>query len=488
MGRMSVGRRIALNTTLMIAKQALLALLGVAFVGYLARRLGVADWGELQASIALASMVTVVAGIGVRGYLAREVAERPELGPGHLGAALAIRGLSGAALLGLTAAAAPLFSSSLGVTLFVVAAASQLAALLYSTAWLSFEAHERLQYIAYAEVSARLLVIVLTVTLLALGGGVIAAAIALAVGNLVELGVTFWFLLARFYRPVLRCGLAELTRIARRAVPIGLVATLLLSLQQTDRVLLRRICGAEAVGVYSAAWVLSEQLRMLPDVFLGASFAAGMRLFAGDRAAFAGLYRGCMAAALLLGMPIAAGAALIAPDLIHLVYGEDRGYGPAAGVLQLLVLQVPLAFVFQVASLPLIAARREVALVKLLVAALCTDVTVSVALMPRYGPLGAAVGALSATVLTVTGSVALTWSWVRMVELPRVGAIVAATGVMTAAAYGARALWGMWAAIAVGAVTYAALALGLRAISRAELFALLRRKDPASPPSAAPVT
>lgn len=483
-----MGRRIALNTSLMLGKQALMAVLGVAFVGYLARRLGVADWGELQASIALASVVTVVAGIGVRGYLAREVAERPELGPGHLGAALTIRGVSGAALLGLTVAAAPLFSSSLGATLLAIAAASQLATLLYSTAWLSFEAHERLQYIAYAEVSARLFVITLTVALLALGGGVVAAAAALAAGNLVELGVTFWFLRARFYRPVLRCGPAELARIARRALPMGMVGALLISLAQTDRVLLRRICGAEAVGVYSAAWVLSEQLRLLPDVFLGASFAAGMRLFAGDRAAFAGLYRGCMTAALLLGLPVAAGAALIAPDLILLVYGEGRGYGPAAGVLQLLVMQVPLAFVFQVASLPLIAARREIALVKLLVAALCLDVSVSVTLMPRYGAVGAAAGALSASALTVAGSVALTWSWVRLVELPRVGAIVAATGLMVAAALGARALWGMWAAIAAGAVTYTALALGLRAISRAELWSLLRRKEPAGPPSAAPVT
>src|SRR5262245_27695076 len=97
--RLGDGQRVALNTVFMLTKQVVMAVLGVLFVGYLARRVGVAAWGELQASLAIASMVTVVAGIGVRGYLAREIAVRPELGPRHLGSALAIRGVTGTVLL-----------------------------------------------------------------------------------------------------------------------------------------------------------------------------------------------------------------------------------------------------------------------------------------------------------------------------------------------------------------------------------------------------
>jgi len=475
---MQVGQRIALNAALMIAKQVVMAVLGVAFVGYLAREVGVGAWGEFQASLALTAMVTVVAGIGVRGYLAREVAVQPELGPGHLGSALMIRGVSGAVLLGLTVVVALVAKPGLGATLVALAAASQLATLLYSTMWLTFEAHERMQYIAYAEIGARLFVIGIASALLMFGYGIIAAAAVFMVGNVVELGITYYFIRARFYRPEFGVSAADLLQITRKSVPIGILAALLTALSQADRVVLRVLCDEEAVGVYSAAWVLSENFRMIPDIFLGASFAAGMRLYS-DREAFGGLYRGCMTAAAVLGLPIAAGVAVIAPDIIALIYGQGSGYGPASPVLQILVAQVPISFAFQVAALPLLASRREVDLVKVLLTALVVNLVLDLLLVPRFRAVGAATATLLTTVLTLVLSLLMTTQWVRLVNPARLVANILATGLMAVAAYGARELAGMWVAMGVGAVSYVALLIGLRAVSWEELRALLRRRPPA---------
>ena len=97
------GQRVAWNAALMLAKQVVMAGLSVMFVGYLARTVGVVAWGEFQASLAIVAIVSIIAGLGVRGYLAREIAVRPELGPRHLGSALLIRGLLGALILALIA-------------------------------------------------------------------------------------------------------------------------------------------------------------------------------------------------------------------------------------------------------------------------------------------------------------------------------------------------------------------------------------------------
>lgn len=484
---MQVGQRIALNAALMIAKQVVMAVLGVAFVGYMAREVGVSAWGEFQASLALTAMVTVVAGIGVRGYLAREVAVQPELGARHLGAALMIRGVSGAVLLGLTVVVALTTKPGLGATLVAIAAASQLATLLYSTMWLTFEAHERMQYIAYAELGARLFVIGVASAMLALGYGIVAAAAVFMVGNVVELGITYYFVRARFYRPHFGATFAELVQVTKRSVPIGILAALLTALSQADRVVLRVLCDENAVGVYSAAWVLSENFRMIPDIFLGASFAAGMRLYS-DREAFGGLYRGCMTAAAVLGLPIAAGVAVVAPGIVNLIYGHDSGYAPAALVLQILVCQVPLSFAFQVAALPLLASRREVDLVKLLLAGLAVNVVLDLVLVPRYRAVGAATATLVTTAFTLAVSLAITRQWVRLVHPGRLAANVAATALMTLGAYGAQKVAGMWVAMAVGAPLYVALLLGLRAVTPEELRALLRRRAPnvATAPAASP--
>ncbi|AUX23175.1 polysaccharide biosynthesis protein [Sorangium cellulosum] len=481
---MQDGRRIARNAALMLLKQAIMAVLGVVFVGYLARKVGVAAWGEFQASLATAGMVTLVAGVGVRGYLAREVAVRPELGPRHLGAALAIRGVTGTLVLGATAAVALATRSGLGAQLVVLAAASQLATLLYSTMWLSFEAHERFQYILYAELGARLFVIALAAALLALGFGVVAAATAFLLGNVLELGITYHFLRARLYRPELSTPPAELWEITKRSLPIGALGVLASALLQTDRVMLRALCDEEAVGVYSAAWVLSESFRMLPDVLLGAAFAAGMRLYAQDGEAFGRLYSGCMLVAALVGLPVAAGLFVLAPDVIRLVYGTAADYAPAADVLRILACSVPVMFAFQVVTLPLLAAKREVAMVKLLALTLAANVALNLLLLPRYRALGAAGATLAASTGSLLASWIMTARWARFVAPGRVLAILAATALMGVAAYAARALAGMWASIAVGVAVYVVLLVALRAVSFRELRALLARRVRASPAAA----
>jgi O-antigen/teichoic acid export membrane protein len=423
-------------------------------------------------------MVTVVAGVGVRGYLGREVAIYPERGPAHLGAALAIRGVAGVVVLAGTVTVVLLARPGFGSTLVVLAAVSQLATLLYTTMWLSFEAHERLQYIVYAELGSRVFVIALASCLLALGAGVVAAAAVFMLGNIVELAITYGSIRLRFYRPEFSASAADLLRIARLSLPIGMLAALYGALQQIDRVLLRVLCDEEAVGIYSAAWVLSDNFRMISDLFLGASFAAGMRLYARDRAAFEGLYRSSMTVAALLGLPVAAGAVVIAPDLIALVY-RSGSYAPAGTVLRILVCDVPITFAFQVGTLPLLAARREVVMVKLLLAALAANVALDLVLVPRFRAPGAALATLTVSAGALIASWALTRSWIRLVEVRRIASIALATAVMTAAAYGARLVAGMWAAVAVGAAVYVALLLGLRAVCVGDLRELLRRRVPA---------
>ncbi|XXT24253.1 oligosaccharide flippase family protein [Sorangium sp. So ce429] len=478
---MQDGRRIALNAALMLLKQAIMAVLGVVFVGYLARKVGVAAWGEFQASLAVAGIVTIAAGVGVRGYLAREVAVRPELGPRHLGAALAIRGVTGTLVLGATVAVVLATRSGTGAQLVVLAAASQLATLLYSTMWLSFEVHERFELILYAELGARLFVIGLSTALLALGLGVVAAAAAFLVGNVLELGLTAHYLRTRLYRPEFATPPAALWQIAKRSLPIGALGALASALLQADRIMLRALCDEETVGVYSAAWVLSENFRMLPDVLLGAAFAAGMRLYAQDRDAFGRLYSGCMLVAALFGLPIAAGLFLLAPDIIQLVYGAAGDYAPAAEVLRVLACSVPVMFAFQVVTLPLLAARREGDMVQLLAVTLVAKIALNLLLLPRYRALGAACATLAVGAGSLLASWGMTARWAHFIELGRILAVLVATAAMASAAYAARVLVGMWASIAVGAAVYVALLLALRAVSFRELRALLARRVRAAP-------
>src|SRR5690606_29648971 len=142
-------------------------------------------------------------------------------------------------------------------------------------------------------------------------------------------------------------------------------------------------------------------------LFLGASFAAGMRLYASDRAAFGRLYDNCMMVALMLALPIAGGLYILAPDVIHLIYGA-RSFEQSSSVLRVLVCQLPLTFAYQVGTLPLLAQKRERSLAKLLGLSVCVNAALNLALIPRFQALGAAIATLVAATVTLFGSYRLT--------------------------------------------------------------------------------
>ncbi len=470
---MQEGQRVAWNAALMIAKQGLMAVASVVFIGFLARKVGVAAWGEFQASLAIAAMASVIAGLGVRGYLAREIAVRPELGPDHLGAALTVRGASGVLILSLVAIGTWATRTGEGKWLVLIAVASQLATLLYTTMWLSFEAHERFQYILYVELGARLFVLVLATIVVASGLGIVAAAVAFAVGNVIELVLTYYFLTSRLYRPRLSASFDELVSIAKKSLPFGFVGALLGMVRQSDRVLLRWFGDEQAVGIYSAAWVLVEQLEVVSDLVFGAAFAVGMRLYAREPQRFAELYRTAIIVAVVVGFPMAAGVCLLSPDIIQLVYG-GREFAGASTTLRVLAWHVPVTFAFHVVALPLVAGKREAHLGAVLLPALISIVALDMWLVPRHGALGAAVTALVVAAAVLAASMAITPEFVRVIPLGRVRSAIIATGLMALAAYLVRQSFGMWAAIVVGALTHAVMLFVFRVITLDEARALIR--------------
>lgn len=466
--------RVAWNAALLIGKQAVMAVTSVVFIGYLARSVGVSAWGEFQASLAIVAMATVIASLGVRGYLAREIAVHPELGPRHLGSALVVRGVMSALALLVVAVVTCATRSGMGAVLVLVAAASQLATQLYATMWLSFEVHERFQYIVYVELGARLFVIAVSSIVIALGLGIVAAACVFALGNLLELALTYHFLCKHLYRPRIEASLRELVTIARMSLPLGLLGALTSALRLSDRVLLRWLGGEKPVGVFCAAWVLVEQLEMISDFVFGAAFAAGMRLYARDPRRFAELFRTAIVLATALGLPIAAGVCLLAPDVIRLVYG-GREFEGATTVLALLAWHVPTTFAFQVAALPLVASKREADLVRVLFPALAANVALDVWLVPRLGATGAALSALVIGAGVLVASAVLARSFFRLAPLRRISAATLSTALMAAAAFFALRAFGMWAAIAAGTIVHAAMLFALRVVTTSELRAVLGR-------------
>jgi PST family polysaccharide transporter len=198
-----------------------------------------------------------------------------------------------------------------------------------------------------------------------------------------------------------------------------------------DNLIVGRMLGMSALGVYGKAYSLVS--RMLARINL-AGPSTSFRIFAlihEDHERFRRAYRKVVLAVTVLGYPILTALILIAPDLIHVLFGS-RWMGTVlpfrilcvAGMLRLLNTYASTAT--QARGMIWSEVGRQVISTALL--ALC------VALLSRWGVGGAAAGVLVSTVVTtflmqrlVRGVTGLHW---RDLILPQVPALVCSLGLV----------------------------------------------------------
>lgn len=281
--------------------------------------------------------------------------------------------------------------------------------------------------------------------------GGLAAAVMLVRG-LPGLGVTF--------RPVEDpAPVAALLHRGRRLVLFTLLGLVLYNI---DLLMLRVLGGEEAAGHYAAAYVL---ISFCANLMIAYSHTV-LPALAGDAApsaAAATTYRTALVTAFAVTMPVAGGGALVAPLVIALLFGA--AYAPGAAALQVLVLAVPIGALREVAVAALIARHREHALLRVNIVATVVNVTLNLALIPRYGLLGAAWATVASEVVRL--GVALVAARQAVPGVTPLGALlkVVLAGAGMAAAVAGLGLRGSLLAVLVGGVVYPALLVAFRVVT-----------------------
>jgi O-antigen/teichoic acid export membrane protein len=134
---------------------------------------------------------------------------------------------------------------------------------------------------------------------------------------------------------------------------------------------------------------------------------------------------------LAVGVPIAAGGLVVAPQLVELVAGD--GFGEAVDPLRILLFAGALASVSGLLGYALIAGGRQTSALRLAIVALVLNLALNFALVPSLGVDAAAAVALGSELLMVAGGL---WLVRRELDLrPRFGIawrVVVAAAVMAA--------------------------------------------------------
>jgi O-antigen/teichoic acid export membrane protein len=454
--------------------------LGVVVTALVARALGDAGFGQWSTILVVVQLISYFTSFGVESVVIREATADPDREGEWLGALLILRSLL----------SVPAILVGLVVVLLLQESTAMLVAGLVLLAQTPFNVGASLRVTHQLRVSNWVPMAILTLNSVLWGGAVIF--IYVAGGGLVPLAIAMTatsiltatlqaIAAVKIARPNLRPSREATMRLARVGLPVGLSGLLVLAYARIDQLLVFAIAGSTAAGLYGAEYRIVEQAHLIPVsvmTTLMPILAAAWTVNRARALRITWLAAEYLTVASLGGLAV---SLVVARPLTVLLYGED--FASAAPALPVLAgAFVFICFGYLTGNLVLIAGLQR-RLVEIGLIGLVVNVIGNVVLIPAWGFMGAAWMTLAteAAVVVVTAAMLRHQLALTLPPLGRMGRIALAATILAALLVGADALGGSLAVLlALAALAYPALLLGLRAVDLEEVRALLRERRAAT--------
>jgi O-antigen/teichoic acid export membrane protein len=396
----STSRRFAGGAGVRAIGEVVAKLANVVFFIVLARKLGEQGFGDFIFGITFSTVLMLAAGFGTDELLAREVARDKDRVHGMFRNVLGLKAVLMVVLLGVMAVVVSIgnYSAETEVAVLLIGVGTALE-YLAKTVQAIFQAYERMQYTAASLIIQRTFTATIGTIVVLEGGGLVPAAAVMAVGGLVGLATSFWWLHRSVIRPRGTVDRSRWGEIAKAGAPLGVMFLLYVALIKLDATMLSFLNGGDnkTVGQYGAAYRLVDA-----TMFLSWSFGAAiLPWFATHRdsgpVSLARGYELGLKVMVTILLPIGITYTVFASQIIDLLYGSQ--YAAAVGPLRLLGAMTILFGINTFVSIVLIARDRPSEFTRPAVIVLVQNIVFNLILIPRYGASGAAFNAVLSGVL-----------------------------------------------------------------------------------------
>jgi O-antigen/teichoic acid export membrane protein len=196
----------------------------------------------------------------------------------------------------------------------------------------------------------------------------------------------------KFQRPHFEFSPSFCKKTLIEALPLSLATIFALIHFRVDTILLSIINGDIAVGLYSASYRVLEMLNFIPIIFTTAIFPVLSQLHVSSKESLDYSYQVSFKFILIVALPISASIALLAPQIILLIY--STGYQPSILILQILIWSIPALFLSYLFGTTLTSINQQKLLFRAIIISTVLNIVMNLILLPYYSYLGAAVTTL----------------------------------------------------------------------------------------------
>jgi O-antigen/teichoic acid export membrane protein len=455
---------VARNSFYLTAQPLFMNVVSLCAIGYIARTLGVADFGIFNLVFIYTALFFPVAQAGANRTMVRDMALAEDKA-GYVARMLPVR----VATMGIALVCIILSVGVAGydrrTTLAIVAGSGVFTAQMLAEVFADvFLGCERTEMSAIVQLVAGLTLTGLSVAVLLAGFGLYAVIAVYALGHLTGIGVASYILQKHFFRLRWTFDL----HFARSKIVEGLpffASTMLWFLTtRIDTLVLSKMASAVELGWYTTAMILVSRLSVLPQGLSTALLPTLSRLDATDRQRGSKLVCELLDKVLVVALVSAAFTTLFARDIVSVLFG--RAFAAGAVVLAVGIWAVVLRCVSFVQFSFLTARHQERKVMATYAVSTAYCIVATVALVSRLGMLGAVLAFLS-----TQGLIVALFAWysgfTRVFTTGVVVRTAAVMAVMAAVTYGTRT-WAPW---------YSMPAVLVSAVAGLFAFGLVRAED-----------
>jgi O-antigen/teichoic acid export membrane protein len=398
-------RRVAYNTAVQLAGKAVILGLGAASVAVATRYLGAASYGRFALALAFVQMLGVLADVGLVTTTVREISKAPERATELVGNALVLRLALALSVVALAVALSLVLPYAPEVRVAIaIAGVPFVLGLVNGTVVAVLQARLLMDRATVADVVGRAAGLGALVAVVALDLGFQAVVWSVAVGAAVTLAVTLLV-----SRRLVELRPAADRRVWRELLAAGIPLGVTLAVNEiyfrADIFIISLFRDFDEVGAYSLGFRIIELLAVLPAVLMISVFPLLSRYLTQGREAARRTMEAAGDVLLAVGLPLAAGGLVLAPELVRLVAGD--AFDEAATPLRILLFAGALAWISGLFGYALVAGGRQVSTLRLSLAALGLNLALNLALVPTFGIDAAAATAVASEVLLVAGGLVL---------------------------------------------------------------------------------
>jgi O-antigen/teichoic acid export membrane protein len=386
---MSAERTVAKNTAWAVLQPLLMNVLSLAATGYIARQLGVAEYGRFNLGYAFVAMFAPLTNLGLRSLTIRHVAANRDSAAEYLGRVLVLRLILSFVVAAVTVAAIPLSGGS-GHTrdVIIIAAIGMIVTTLGGVLTDGFQAFEQMRPTSLASMAGGVLLTVASVVALYFGGGIREMALAYLLGPICTLALLWVWCRRKPFLPKPVWDRPGSWAMLRLASPFFLITLLDVVSTRIDILVLARVLGEHGLGSYTAATSLVDRAMVLCDGAATALLPAISHLNAQSPGAAVPLLRKFALWLLLASLPVAVATTALSGIVVHVLFGP--GYGAAAAILAIAIWRLPLTCLTALQGQSLLAIDRQDLVLRTGAIAMVVSIALIWPLVHWFGPAGAA--------------------------------------------------------------------------------------------------